>query len=147
MGVADIGPGQSHLAVVGQHRDANPQRLGAFADLGRIAAVKNDVRADGNYLDGSSTNTLAVVAIAATHCGLSGNEIRSMNAGPTALVMAHHVAFNNNRVIAPSEELVLIPTRRYVVMGNMRTTGNIRVLQADKLEPLPPPWDALNILL
>jgi len=116
-----------------------------IVDLGRFAATKNDVRADGNFLDGSSTNTLAVVAIAATHCGLSGNEIRSLNAGPTALVMAHHVAFNNNRVIAPSEELVLIPTQRYVVMGNFHAIGNIRVLQDDKLEPLPPPWDALNI--
>jgi hypothetical protein len=118
-----------------------------IVDLGRLAAAKNDVRADGNYLDGTSTNTFSVVAVAATHCGLSGNEIRSLNVGPTALVMAHHVAFNHNRLIAPSEELVLIPTQRYVVMGNMHPNGNIRVLQEDKLDPLPPPWDALNIRL
>jgi hypothetical protein len=113
-------------------------------DLGRLALGKNDLRADGNELDGASTNTVAVVSMAATHCGLSGNEIRSKHPGPLALVMAHHVGFNHNRLFASADDIVLIPTERYVVMGNMRITGNIRVIHKGKLDTLPPPWDALK---
>ena len=115
-------------------------------DLGRLALGKNDLLADGNELDGTSTNTVAVVSMAATHCGLSGNEIRSRHSGPLALIMAHHVGFNHNRLFASADDIALIPTERYVVMGNMRITGNIRVIHKGKLDTLPPPWDALNIL-
>jgi len=118
-----------------------------IVDLGRLAAARNDVRVADNFLDGTSTSTLAFLAVAAIHCDVSGNEIRSAGAGPLALVYAHHVALNHNRLLAQADELVLIPTERYVVMGNMRATGNIRVIQKGNWEVLPAPWDALNIVL
>ena len=118
-----------------------------IVDLGRLAAARNDVRVTGNFLDGTSTSTLAFLAVAAMHCEVSGNEIRSTGAGPLALVYAHHVGLNHNRLLAQADELVLIPTERYVVMGNMRVTGNIRVIKQGNWVGLPPPWDALNILL
>jgi len=118
-----------------------------MVNLGRSALADGGIVANGNRLDGISSNAPSVVVTMSGHCGLSDNEVRSFHHGTLVQIMANHVAFNHNRLLARADELVVIHSERYVVMGNMRTTGNIRVLENGASVSLPAPWDALNIFV
>jgi len=117
-----------------------------MVNLGRSALADGGIVANGNHLDGISSNAPAVVVTMSGHCGLSDNEIRSFHDGMLVQIMAHHVALNHNRLMARAKELVVIHSERYVVMGNM-LTGSIRVLENGASVTLPAPWDALNIFV
>ena len=118
-----------------------------MVNLGRSARADSAIVANGNKLDGISSNAPSVLIRISGHCGLSDNEIRSFHNGMLVQIQAKHVSLNHNRLLARADELVDIKSERYVVMGNMRSTGNIRVLKNGASVPLPAPWDALNIFI
>lgn len=133
--------------VYGAKKRAYAMAATHIVDLGRAALSKNDISINDNKIDGTSSNTMSVFVTVARYCGLINNEIVSFDRGPLARVTADHVAVNNNRLMANADNILLVQSYSYVVMGNMHTSGNIKVFKDGSAVPLPAPWNALNVLI
>lgn len=133
--------------VYGSKKRAYAMAATHIVDLGRAALQKNDICINDNKLDGTSSSTTSVYVTVAKFCGLENNEIISFYRGPLVRIMADHAAVNHNRLMASADDILIVYSDSYVVMGNLRTTGNIKVLKSGAVVVLPPPWDALNVLI
>ena len=118
-----------------------------LVNLGRSAVSDNNVTIRANRLDGTSGNRQCVMVTVSRYCGLIDNKLTSLHRGPMAILVGDHVAANHNRLLASSDDILLVRSNRYVVMGNMSRSGNIKVTENGTLVALPPPWEGLNVTL
>jgi hypothetical protein len=112
-------------------------------DAGRTCVHENTVVGGG---DGNDGMTRLVLISAQDLCQLQGNVFEMTPESPAesvAEIQALVTQASNNRVVRRSDSNCLhINSRAYTVLGNV-TTSSIWV--GPNEDPLPSPWDVLNI--
>ena len=132
------------LSVDNRAYAVTPTRL---VNLGAVARTNNSIIVNGNYLDGTSSITAAAIISVSKYCGFIDNEVKSTNPGALVIIAADHVGANNNRLMTSDDlDVLVLQTRRYVLMGNM-STGNIAVIEGGVTKRPPEPWKSLNIVI
>ncbi len=133
--------------VVNVNNRAYALRATRLVNLGASTPGRQAVNITRNRLDGSSGSSIAVYILAPAYCGFIDNEVISDNPGALVVLSADQVGANNNRLMTSDDlDILIIQSRRYVIMGNM-STGNIGIAEDGEIKRPPEPWKSLNIII